>query len=161
MSTKTALLVRPIWSTLDFITLNSQQWHVICITGSGQLMPQLIQKHAKTYLHLIFDDIDCPLSNYIMPSIVDVKSAIEYAKDKTNLIVCCEWGHSRSKAIAYAIECQRCGNPKVASKLFQPQDFPNKMIVKFAASLLGDKKILDVYNDWIIPKTFAFGLDNG
>lgn len=134
----------------NFLNLNPQEWDVICITNSDALVPKEIQRYSKSYLHVIFDDIDYNLESYVPPLRIDVQRSLDYSVDKKKLLVSCVNGFSRSAAIAYAVKCKECKDPREALKIFiRGRDYPNRMVVKYAAEILGDDNIYSVFQEWL------------
>lgn len=67
-----------------------------------------------------------------------VEQALEWSKDKEDIVVACAAGKSRSAAIAYVIECAH-KNPTEAIKIFDPKfHYPNELIVKYGIDILGE-----------------------
>ena len=138
-----------------FLPHNSNQWDVIAINNSDTILPKAIITHAKNKLRLVFDDIDCPLTPYVMPNFVDVRLALDFSPGKERLLVTCHSGMTRAAAIAYAIKCQECGDPKTAITILNNNHhYPNRMVVKLAAQILSNPLILKTYEEWVKPVTF-------
>lgn len=137
-----------------FLSANKHKWHVICITNSDKLVPKDIQSYSKSYLNLVFDDIDCQLGNYILPSKVDVEKALDYCKGKDNIIVTCFSGTTRSPALVYAINCKR-DYPTIAINSITQSCHPNRLIIRYASEILQDAEVFDVYEDWAKPDKFV------
>jgi predicted protein tyrosine phosphatase len=141
------IISRAIVSIDGMLRFDRNKWDVICIRNSDAVIPQHIRMCSRNFLELTFDDIDCPLASYIMPSKSDVKRALDFKSNK--LIVACYSGNTRSTAIAYVIKCKQCGDPSHAITMLSPNDYPNRKVIEYGAELLEDKRILKVYNNWI------------
>ena len=135
-------------------------YHVIIITGIDEkyLVPEIKAAATGEVLDLEFTDIefDSPeiRTRYSPPEKQHVQKALEWAIEKENIAIACMAGVSRSSAIAFAIETCRHGPWQAESVLVKGQHRPNKLIVKYAAELLGEPEMIDVadqYRDYTDP----------
>jgi predicted protein tyrosine phosphatase len=96
---------------------------------------------------------------YKLPSITDVKTALDFAKNHgtRKLAVACDAGISRSTAIAWSILLAESQNPTEATdKLFklQPLAMPNRDIIRYALELIpGNATYIEV--NTMLTKTEA------
>ena len=83
-----------------------------------------------------------------MPTLDEIRAAIEFAASSENLMVCCRAGQSRSAAIAFVIACQRLG-PETACQLLDPErHIPNSLIVDLGARLIDDLDVFHLFTEW-------------
>jgi len=130
-------------------------YDVIFITNAdGTQVPLMVRINARSHINLVFDDIDCPMETYTVPSKEDVARALEFSENKNNIIVTCAGGMSRSAAIAYVILAKRIGAEQAIKLLVPLQHHPNRQIISLAKELLADSSIYKVYNSWIQKPIF-------
>jgi predicted protein tyrosine phosphatase len=112
-------------------------------------MPAWVGKLAKEHLHLQFDDIVFENKRLKMPDIDDVLDALEWTKEKEDVLFTCHAGASRSAAMAYVCACQDF-YPEDAIQLLKPGvHVPNQKIVQFGVEALKDKNILETFKVWL------------
>jgi len=106
---------------------------------------QNIFLNAPNCLLLFFDDIwNKSQENYgrTISSYDEIRSVLEWVKDRDDINVHCKMGISRSSAIAYIIACSRM-DPKKAIKILNPNiHSPNILIIKQGAEILKDPSIV-------------------
>lgn len=136
----------------NFLSLNAG-WEVIFIRNRASSPPISVRKYANTILELIFDDIDFPVLTYIMPYEDDVRDALKFSKGAKKLLVTCQGGMTRSAAIAYVCKCQEV-TPEEAIKLLMYTHYPNRVIVEYAAKILKNQNVFDVYDKWVRKPSF-------
>jgi len=110
----------------------------------------VISRYSKCggVLRLDFDDVIRAEYGSREPRIEDVRRAIEWSRDKEDIVIHCHAGSSRSSAIAYVIECAAVG-PDEAVKIFDYRyHSPNELIVELGATFLKDPRISEVYWEW-------------
>ena len=123
-------------------------WDAIIILDTGISPTEFVAKHAKRHLYLRFDDITSNTPGKRTPTAEDLQSALDFAAESENLLVCCRAGQSRSAATAFIICHQRLG-ADAARGLLQPErHIPNSLLVDLAAQALNDSSILDTFNQW-------------
>lgn len=127
---------------------NSKKYNFISILEPDMEVPEEIKEHALNYIVFNFHDIEYIHNGYTHPTEQNVREAIEWGKDKENLIVACRAGRSRSSAIAYLIQCYK-HPPKSAINILGPRHIPNSLIVKLGAKILNNQDILDEYHQWM------------
>lgn len=135
---------------LELIEKEPFTYSVICITEAGMPLPKNVEKFTKNYLHLSFDDVESE-RRANCPTEEDVQDAILWAKNKTNLVVSCLMGISRSSAIAYIIECSKKPASE-AIEVLKIKHSPNALIVRMGSQLLKDKNIQKEYHQFILDK---------
>lgn len=132
------------------------KYNVVSILEPNMEAPKEVRDHAKEYIPLNFHDIEYERDGYVHPTREHIEAALDWAKDKDDLVVACRAGISRSSAIAYLIQCTREHHPRLATEILTPlRHHPNSMIVKLGAEILKDKAVLDEYHKWMqsnIPK---------
>lgn len=128
---------------------NPGQWNVVFINNPEEPMPAWVKKLAKEVLHLQFDDIVFENKRLKAPDIDDVLDAVEWTKDRDNVLFACHAGVSRSSAMAYVCACADY-YPETAIQLIKPGVHqPNLKIVQLGVEALKDKKILEVFKEWL------------
>lgn len=102
-----------------------------------------IYRKCKDYFLVEFDDV--VNENPGSPTLDKVREAIEWSKDKEDLVVACAAGISRSSAIAYLIECSKTPPGELNSINILDLDihFPNELILKYGTMLLPQHRDLN------------------
>ena len=78
------------------------------------------------------------------PECEDVQSAIEFSENRERVVFHCLEGVSRSSALAYVVACAERGPDKALSILDFNLHWPNLLIVRIGAKILGDSRVLSV-----------------
>lgn len=107
-----------------------------------------ILNNAKSYKLLAFHDISIMREGLIPPEEKHVKEALEFAKDKDELIVCCQAGISRSSAIAYVLKTTEVGEFEALAILDPMVHHPNGMIVKLGSQILNKSDMVEYIHIW-------------
>src|SRR5262245_21466196 len=81
-------------------------YDLLLVTNPGFAPPADAMPLARRVLHLEFDDHHLPHPGRRLPAAEDVRRALEWAADCTDLVVACHAGVSRSSALAYVILCR-------------------------------------------------------
>ena len=76
------------------------------------------------------------------------QAALDYAKDKQELLVHCAAGVSRSSAIAYLIACSRVGTMEALKVLDSLFHWPNNRVVRLGAEIMDNPEIEQVIKKW-------------
>jgi predicted protein tyrosine phosphatase len=127
---------------------NPGHWSVVFINNPGEPLPVWAKKLSKDVLHLQFDDIIFPNKRLKMPDIDDVLDAMEWTKERDDVLFTCHAGASRSAAMAYVCACQEF-YPEDAINLLKPGvHTPNQKIVQLGVEALKDKKIMEAFKVW-------------
>ena len=135
-------------NALREVTSHSKEYNIIFITNPGDPfykseMRGLIA-HAKESLVCQFNDIEFNTVSRNGPQTEDVKTILEFANGKDDLIVCCHAGVSRSSASAFVIACSR-EDPEEAVKILDVHKHdPNGLIIKHGAELLDKPTMVEV-----------------
>lgn len=93
-------------------------------------------KYSKTYEVLRFHDFDKPCPGYVLASKEDIQKALEYAKDKDELIVACAAGISRSSAMAYVIARSEAPPEEAVTILDIERHWPNRHVLACGNTVL-------------------------
>lgn len=132
------------------VDYDPHKFNVISILEPNMEPPDEIKKFAKEYIPLNFHDIEYERTPYVHPTEDHVRAALDWGKDRDDLIVACQAGISRSSAIAYLIECGRVAHPRLATAILTPlRHHPNQLIVKLGSKILKNQTILDEYYKWM------------
>lgn len=137
---------------VEVLKQNPKQIDVVFISSPDNKFgvdgSHLIQDLAKNYCEILFDDCTFPVGSMIPPTIENVKQAIEFAKGKESIIVCCQAGVSRSAATAYCIATDDVG-PIMALEILDPKvHSPNALIVHYGSKILNCPDMVDIINTW-------------
>ena len=103
---------------------------------------------AKEFLLLGFHDISFESPDHRGPTKDDVMSALKFAEDKEDLVICCHAGISRSSATAYTITTQRTNPQDALSVLTLGRHFPNQLIVKHGSVILQKPEMMELIEDF-------------
>lgn len=103
---------------------------------------------AKECCELFFDDVTWPIHNEVVAQESDVKKALDFAKEKSDVIVTCQAGVSRSSAVAYCIATALNGPLLALSVLNQRIHSPNELVVKHGSIILENPEMLDIIQRW-------------
>lgn len=125
------------------------KYNIISILEPNMEAPIEVSNCSKAYLPLNFHDIEYVLEGYVHPTEQHVQEALDWARNKDDLIVACRAGISRSSAIAYLIQCEREHHPRLATAILTLRHHPNSLIVKLGSKLLKNPDILDEYYKWM------------
>lgn len=107
-----------------------------------------IIKNAKSYKLLAFHDISVVREGMHPPEQHHIEEALEFAKDKEELIVCCQAGISRSSATAYVIKAREVGEFEALAILDPHVHHPNGMIVKLGSQILKKPDMVEFVHIW-------------
>lgn len=141
-----------------FLKKEKKKWDVIFIKSTILQKEEIeitfnVRDNARSYFQLIFDDIDCQFPPYLLPTLAEIKAALMFAEDKTNVLVSCNNGLTSAPAIAYLIRCTFL-NPDEAIEIFSKFHHPNKYIINLGSDILKNSDIVTVFNDWKTPLKF-------
>ena len=128
---------------------NPGHWNVVFINNPTEPLPVWVKKLAKEVLHLQFDDTIFENKRLKMPDIDDVLDALEWTKEREDVLFACHAGVSRSAAMAYVCACQDF-YPEDAIQIIKPGvHSPNQKIIQLGVEALKDKKVLEVFKEWL------------
>ncbi len=77
-----------------------------------------------------------------------IETALDYAKDKQELLIHCSAGVSRSSAVAYLLACRRVGPTKALRVLDSSLHWPNNRVVRLGAEIMGNPEIEQAIKKW-------------
>lgn len=144
----TNIVIRNYLSGSYLLEQEPDTWDAIVILDSGLSHTDFVAQHARKHVFLHFDDVDSSIRGKRPPSTNDVKSALDFAADSRNLLVCCRAGQSRSAAIAFVICFQQLGAEAACQLLNPRRHVPNPLIVELAASLVDEPTLCQVFKSW-------------
>jgi predicted protein tyrosine phosphatase len=107
-----------------------------------------IQGLAKDYCELLFHDISYPIGNLTPPARSHIEQALEFAKNRMNLIVACQAGISRSSATAFVIKAAEVGSTEALNILDPKIHMPNRIVIQHGSKILGDPDMVDIMDAW-------------
>jgi len=140
-----------IGSVMDALraTANNKNINLVSIF-SGRDKKRLLDLHGIDFdeemkdctnmLRLSFDDVFGMEED--SPSKEDVRKAIEWCKDRKNVMVHCFAGMSRSSALAYVIACSQMPVDHALQVINLKVHCPNDLIVSLGSDILGNKKMV-------------------
>lgn len=132
-----------------FLACNSKEWNVVLVINRKEHATDDIVRAAKDIRVICFDDIDCPLNDYVMPSRKSIETVLNFTNNLDKVVFSCCNGISRSSALAYVSKCQ-CQPPEQAINIMRHNThYPNKIVIKLASEILEYPKIYEVYQAWI------------
>jgi hypothetical protein len=121
-------------------------------TSSHSKKSKIMQKAGSIYQQMIWIDLDSKCT--FPPTARNIKEALAWSEGKTELIVACHAGISRSSATAYVIASRVLGPKDALGILEQGHHWPNRLIVYLGSKLLKDDKIWDEFVNW--QKTYNY-----
>lgn len=153
MTTNLNIIIRNRNAAFAEVVKETNFWNVISIRSpdekNGKEPIDFAIKKCKDILILEFDDIQNHIDGYTKPTKEPIVKAINWAKDKQDILVHCHAGISRSSAMAYLICCDRYKDPSKAIKILDPKyHWPNTLIVKLGSEILNNKEVWKTFIDW-------------
>ena len=133
-------------------TLESEpnEWDAIVILDSGLAHSDFVAHHAARFLYLRFDDVISASQGKRLPTADDLQTALDFAVQSENLMVCCRAGQSRSAATAFLI-CHRLNGADAARDLLDPKrHIPNALVVEIGTRLTDDDSVGQTFQKWQI-----------
>lgn len=119
---------------------------------SNQKHYQLIDNLSNQYNDIIiqkFDDIVQIYDNRSeLPKSDQIKEILDWSDGRTNIIVHCTAGISRSSAMAYLIKCKHESIEEGLKILNFDIHWPNEYIVLLGSKILKDYKVIDELERW-------------
>ncbi len=142
------ITIRNYLSASFLLEQEPNTWDAIVILDSGTSHSDFVARHARKHLYLRFDDVDCDVPGKRMATVDDIRSALEFAADSRDLLVCCRAGQSRSAATAFLICFQRLG-PDASYRLLNPErHVPNSLIIDLGARIIDDPLLRLTFSKW-------------
>lgn len=135
-----AVRARPRHHDLLFITAPH--------TPFGLPGSETILELARAGLMLQFHDIDCPMDDMIEPRREHVAAALDWARDRSNLIVACQAGISRSSGMAVVLRAARLPVAEALQILDPAVHHPNQLVVQHGEAILGVAGLADAVSEW-------------
>lgn len=120
--------------------------HIVTLMKDIALVERPRAVDPQNHLHIMVDDITCPIDGYTHPCEEHVARLMQFAREwdrAAPLVVHCYAGISRSTAGAYAVACALSERDEMAIaqdiRRVSPTAMPNPLIVSLADRLLGRK----------------------
>jgi predicted protein tyrosine phosphatase len=139
---RAAIRLREQPGQYDFLFITSPRMPFEWL-GSEQVL-----EHARSSLMLQFDDIDSPMSDLTEPQRHHVESALSWAPDKSNLLIACQAGISRSSATAVVVRASRMSVPEALEILDPGVHHPNQLIIQLGEAILDKPGLADAVSEW-------------
>jgi len=118
---------------------------------------ETILEQVRAGLMLQFDDISGPIDDMIEPRREHVARALAWAADKSNLIVACQAGISRSSGMAVVLRAARMPVPEALQILDPAVHHPNQLVVQHGEDILGITGLADAVSEWKRYRRSLFG----
>jgi len=104
---------------------------------------RLAKQNATEWLVLEFDDVNFPFKKSRLATEDDIRRGLDFATGKSEMVVSCHAGVSRSSAMAYAILRSRgVSAQEAASNLNIDVHHPNALVLPLAGKIIG-KPLVD------------------
>jgi len=100
------------------------------------------------HLILKFDDICTQHHGKTEPALSHIQSALEFADQSDNLMVCCRAGQSRSAALAYILSYHYMGEQIALQMLNPKRHIPNKHLIDLASHLDQGENLIASFLNW-------------
>ncbi|NLS96344.1 MAG: dual specificity protein phosphatase family protein [Planctomycetaceae bacterium] len=123
-------------------------WDAIVILDSGISHTDFVAQHARRHLYLRFDDVDSDIPGKRTPTAHDIQSALDFATQSQNLMVCCRAGQSRSAATAFLVCHERIGVAAARQLLNPRRHIPNSLVIDLGARLIDNLLVLQTFAEW-------------
>lgn len=139
-------------SAAEFLRVNPKLWDVIFISDPdnkyGISGSYEIAGFAKECCEILFFDVPSPIGGMTPPEREHVQKAIDFAKGRDRLLVCCMMGQSRSSATAYVLKAAEVGPIKALEILNPHVHMPNSVVVRHGSEILGEPHMIDLIRRW-------------
>jgi predicted protein tyrosine phosphatase len=146
------ILIRSHERALELVERQPNVYDLAFITSPLVPFPvpgsEAILQKARSSLMLQFDDVDGPMEDLVPPGREHIHELIEWAKDKSNLIISCRAGISRSSASAVVVLASR-GPIVDALRILQPETHsPNILVIRHGEEILAKPGLADAVLEW-------------
>ena len=142
------ILIRNYLSGSFLLEQEPGAWDAIVVLDTGLSPTDFVAQHARQHLYLRFDDVVADVEGKRRATLEDVRSALDFAPQSENLMVCCRAGQSRSAALAFLICHQRLGADAARGLLDPERHIPNSLVVELGARLVDDPAVLQTFAEW-------------
>lgn len=142
------IVIRNYLAGSHLLESDAKRWDAIVILDSNLRASEFVENHSRNSLVLHFDDVTTPTNGKRPPTADQVESAIKFAADSDQLMVCCRAGQSRSAATAFSIAFQKLGSDAALGLLNPKRHSPNSLIIDLAATIIDDPMFGTVFHDW-------------
>lgn len=123
-------------------------WHVVAVLDSGTVGGDFLKSHAKSNLSLVFDDIEQAHERRQLATKADISAALEFAKEKDQVLFTCHAGQGRSAPLAYLALCQRDDIADAVALLDPTRHRPNRRVIELGSVLLDNPDVLSQFISW-------------
>jgi predicted protein tyrosine phosphatase len=125
-----------------------QQWHALVVLDFGKEATDFVERHARSFLFLRFDDVEEARPGKQAPTKPPLERALAFARGKDKLLVSCRAGQGRSVALAYLVCCREHGVPEALKLLDATRHRPNRLVVSIGDALLEGGGVLAPFDAW-------------
>lgn len=137
---------------VEILQESPKQLDVIFISGPDQRFAvngsYMIPELAKECCEILYHDVTQARAHLEPPQPYHVKKALEFAKGRGKLLVCCQAGISRSSATAYVVQTAEVGPMEALKVLNHKIHSPNKLVVAHGANILGLPEMVELITAW-------------
>lgn len=140
--TPVKILVLDVSDAAQLMLLNrDKKWSFVSIlTRRERAAYPAIEKCLENQdcVRLYFDDAAVAVKDYILPTEGDMLTVLEWARSRSNIVVHCFAGISRSSSTAMGIAFMKGGMELVRSTVSIPdKHWPNKLVLSLMDRILG------------------------
>ena len=112
-----------------------------------------IKDLSRNYLEILCNDIefsdpDFPKDTVIVPEMCHILDAFNFSKGKSDLLITCQAGISRSSAIAYLLKVNEVGAKEAFDVLDLKRHYPNPLLIKHGSIFLKKPEIVSLMEIW-------------
>jgi predicted protein tyrosine phosphatase len=109
---------------------------------------ETILEQGRSGLMLQFDDINGPFPDMTEPRREHVEAALAWSRDKSNFLVACQAGISRSSGMAVVLRASRMPITEALNILDPMIHHPNQLVVRLGEEVLGVAGLVDAVSEW-------------
>jgi len=152
-------IIRSHEGALALVREHPQQFDVIYITSPH--MPYPVEGSAglldlgRSGLMLQFDDVDGPIDGLVAPQRAHVAAALDWARGKSNFLIACRAGISRSSATAVVLRASQCSPVEALEVLTPGMHYPNPLIICHGEEILGLHGLSEAVREWKRMRGFS------
>jgi predicted protein tyrosine phosphatase len=147
-----SFLIRPHEGALALVREQPGQYDVVYITSPLFPFPvegsETILELARSALMVQFDDVEGAMDGLAAPQRHHVASVLDWAAGKSNFLISCRAGISRSSATAVVIRASRMPIGEALEVLVPRLHYPNQLVVQHGEAILGKPGLADAVREW-------------
>jgi predicted protein tyrosine phosphatase len=146
------ILIRGHEAALELVLKQPGHFDVVYITSPS--LPfivtgsEAILDKGRSTIMVQFDDVDGPMEGFVPPRREHIAAVLDWSKDKSNFLISCRAGISRSSAMAVVILASRVPVPESLVVLDPAVHHPNPLVVQFGEEILGKAGLAEAVSEW-------------